>query len=83
MESKPTFCAFRRTSTAEALIQPTHVPAQNTRPYLHRKSFDNNIYDSTITIFMTLLSIFIADGVITRPTSVRFSQLLVRTAAKH
>ena len=38
--------------------------------------------EALITIFMTQLSLFIAEGVITKPTSVRFRQLFIRTAAQ-
>ena len=33
-------------------------------------------------VFTTLLSVFIVGGVITKPTSVRFRQLVIRTAAR-
>ena len=48
LESKPTFCALRRTSTAVALIQPTHVArnvAQNTKQY--SRPCNNNIHNPT------------------------------------
>ena len=48
LESKPTFCAFRRTSTAVALIRPTHVArnvAQNTKQY--SRLYNNNIHNPT------------------------------------
>ena len=51
LESKPTFCAFRRTSTAVALIRPTHVArnvAQNAKQY--SRLYNNNIHNPTIFI---------------------------------
>ena len=44
----------------------------------HKTSTAENL----IMVFTTLLSVFIVDGVITKPTSVRFRQLVIKTTAR-